>query len=133
MKIAFQLAYKNLVGAGLRTWLNVSVLSFAFVVIIFYNGLIDGWNLQARNDGIAWEYGNGHLLNEAYDPYDPLSIQLVDQWLPLSPGTYRAVDGQNGWHVGRDGVRLIVHGMVLSISLSSSSMPGRCWHGLMTC
>ena len=42
MKLAFQLAYKNLMGAGLRTWLNVVVLSFAFVLIIFYNGLIDG-------------------------------------------------------------------------------------------
>lgn len=75
MKLAFQLAYKNIIGAGLRTWLNVSVLSFAFVVIIFYNGMIDGWNQQARRDGIAWEYGQGQLWHEAYDPYDPLSIQ----------------------------------------------------------
>jgi len=75
MKLAFVLAYKNLTGAGLRTWLNVSVLSFAFVVIIFYNGMIDGWNEQAKRDGIAWEYGYGHLLNSAYDPYDPFTLQ----------------------------------------------------------
>jgi putative ABC transport system permease protein len=75
MKLAFILAYKNLMGAGLRTWLNVSVLSFAFVVIIFYNGMIDGWNEQAKRDGIAWEYGNGHLLNSAYDPFDPFTLQ----------------------------------------------------------
>ena len=55
MKLALQLAYRNLMGAGLRTWLNVGVLSFAFVLIIFYNGILDGWNLQARNDTIAWE------------------------------------------------------------------------------
>jgi len=82
MKIAFQLAYKNLMGAGLRTWLNVGVLSFAFVVIIFYNGLIDGWNQQAKIDGIAWEYGNGHLLNDGYDPFDPFSIQDGHGTLP---------------------------------------------------
>ncbi len=75
MKLAFKLAYRNLMGAGLRTWLNAGVLSFAFVVIIFYNGLIDGWNEQSRTDGINWEYGNGHLLNEAYDPFDPFSLQ----------------------------------------------------------
>jgi ABC-type lipoprotein release transport system permease subunit len=75
MKIAFHLAYKNLMGAGLRTWLNAGVLSFAFVVIIFYNGLIDGWNQQAKIDGINWEYGYGHLLSENYDPYDAFSIQ----------------------------------------------------------
>lgn len=75
MKLAFHLAYKNLIGAGLRTWLNAIVLSFAFMVIIFYNGLIDGWNEQAKIDGINWDYGYGHLLNEKYDSYDPFSIQ----------------------------------------------------------
>lgn len=75
MKLAFHLAYKNLMGAGLRTWLNAGVLSFAFIVIIFYNGLIDGWNEQAKIDAIHWDYGSGHLLNENYDPYDPFSIQ----------------------------------------------------------
>lgn len=75
MKLAFQLAYKNLMGAGLRTWLNAGVLSFAFVFIIFYNGLIDGWNAQASIDGINWAYGNGNLVNAKYDQYDPFSLQ----------------------------------------------------------
>lgn len=75
MKIAFKLAYKNLMGAGLRTWLNVIVLSFAFVVIIFYNGMIDGWNEQAMRENIAWEYANGHLLHEDYDPMDPFTLE----------------------------------------------------------
>ena len=75
MKLAFQLAYKNLVGAGLRTWLNVIVLSFSFVMIIFFNGMMDGWNQQAKKDTVAWEYGNGHLLHEKYDPFDPFSLQ----------------------------------------------------------
>lgn len=75
MKIAFQLAYKNLIGAGLRTWLNVGVLSFAFLIMIFFNGLMDGWNQQAKTDSIAWEYGNGQFLQADYDPYDPFSLQ----------------------------------------------------------
>ncbi len=75
MKLAFQIAYKNVMGAGLRTVLNVVVLSFAFVVIIFYNGLIDGWNQQARRDGIEWEYGNGQLRNAGYNPADPFTLQ----------------------------------------------------------
>ena len=75
MKLALQLAYRNLIGAGLRTWLNVAVLSFAFVVIIFFNGLMDGWNAQAKTDTIAWEIGNGHLRNNAYDPFDPFTLQ----------------------------------------------------------
>ncbi|MGB1204225.1 MAG: ABC transporter permease [Chitinophagales bacterium] len=75
MKLALQLAYKNLIGAGLRTWLNVGILAFAFIIIIFYNGMIDGWNEQAKRDSIAWEYGNGHLLHKDYDPFDPFTIQ----------------------------------------------------------
>jgi ABC-type lipoprotein release transport system permease subunit len=87
MKLAFQLAYKNLMGAGLRTWLNVVVLSFAFVLIIFYNGLIDGWNEQARTDGIAWEYGNGQLRHADYDPMDPFTLQDAHGVLPFSDGS----------------------------------------------
>lgn len=75
MKLALQLAYKNLIGAGLRTWLNVIVLSFSFVIIIFFNGLMDGWNNQAKQDTVAWEYGNGHLRNNNYDPYDAFTLQ----------------------------------------------------------
>lgn len=80
--IAFKLAFKNLVGAGLRTWLNVSVLSFAFVVIVFYNGMLDGWNQQARHDTIEWETGYGELWHPQYDPYDPYC--LLDAHAPVS-------------------------------------------------
>ncbi|MEZ4884294.1 MAG: FtsX-like permease family protein [Chitinophagales bacterium] len=75
MKLAFQLAYKNLIGAGLRTWLNVSVLTFTFILIIFFNGMLDGWHQQAKTDSIAWEYGNGQLLHKNYDPFDPFTLQ----------------------------------------------------------
>lgn len=73
--LAIKLAFKNLFGAGLRTWLNVTVLSFAFVVIVFYNGMLDGWNMQAIRDTKAWEIGNGQLWHPAYDRYDPFTIQ----------------------------------------------------------
>lgn len=73
--LAFKLAYKNLMGAGLRTWLNVGVLSFAFVVIVFYNGMIDGWNRQARRDTREWQVGAGQLWHPEYDRYDPYTYQ----------------------------------------------------------
>jgi len=82
MKLAFQLALKNLLGAGLRTWLNAAVLSFSFVLIIFFNGMLDGWNEQARRDGVAWEFGQGQLLQKEYDPLDPFTIQYSHAMLP---------------------------------------------------
>jgi ABC-type lipoprotein release transport system permease subunit len=74
MKLAFRLAYRNLVGAGLRTWLNVFVLSVTFVVIIWMNGVLHGWELQAKTDMTGWEIGNGQFWHEKYDPYDPMML-----------------------------------------------------------
>jgi ABC-type lipoprotein release transport system permease subunit len=73
--LAIQLAFKNLFGAGLRTWLNVAVLSFSFVVIVFYNGMLDGWNMQAIRDTRDWEIGSGQLWHPLYDRYDPFTLQ----------------------------------------------------------
>jgi ABC-type lipoprotein release transport system permease subunit len=75
MFTSFKLAIRNLLGAGLRTWLNVIVLSFSYVVIIWYNGLMDGWNAQARHDMIRWEISHGQFWHEVYDPYDPFTIE----------------------------------------------------------
>lgn len=82
MKLDFKLAYKNLIRAGLKTWLNSLALSFAFVLILFYNGMIDGWNNEARRDAIEWDYGYGHLRNAAYNPNDPFTIQDGHDVLP---------------------------------------------------
>ncbi len=73
--LAFKLAFRNLLGAGLRTWLNVTVLSIAFVVIVFYNGMLDGWNRQALTDTKNWEVGFGQLWHPNYDPFDPFCLQ----------------------------------------------------------
>lgn len=75
MRIAIRLAFKNLIGAGLRTWLNVSVLAFCFIVIVFYNGFLNGWQEQGRLDAKNWEYGNGQLYHADYDPYDVFTIK----------------------------------------------------------
>ena len=87
MKLAIKLAYRNLIGAGLRTWLNVVVLSFAFVMIIWAKGLMTGWDHQAKTDMTNWEIGGGQYWHEAYDPYDPFSLSDAHAPIPaaLSP------------------------------------------------
>lgn len=74
MKLAIKMAYRNLVGAGLRTWLNVIVLSFSFLVIIWMKGIITGWDHQAKVDMTNWEIGEGQYWQEGYDPYDPFTF-----------------------------------------------------------
>jgi ABC-type lipoprotein release transport system permease subunit len=88
-----KLALKNLLGAGLRTWLNVFVLSLSFVLIIFTQGLLEGMNKQAEEAMIATEVAGGHYQHAAYDPYDPLT--LVDAHGPVpAPIAALAASGQ---------------------------------------
>lgn len=86
--MAIKLALRNLLGAGLRTWLNVIVLSFSFVVIIWHKGFLDGWDRQAKTDMVAWEIGGGQFWEKHYDPYDPFT--LTDSHAPL-PGELSAL------------------------------------------
>jgi len=80
-------------GAKLRTWLNVFVLSLAFVVIIWHKGVLNGWDEQARRDTIEWEIGGGQYWQENYDPYDPFTLE--DSHSPMSGLTESAVtDGK---------------------------------------
>lgn len=74
MKTALKLAYRNLIGAGLRTWLTVIVLSFSFVVIIWMKGIMVGWDYQAKTDMTNWEIGGGQYWHENYNPYDPFTF-----------------------------------------------------------
>jgi ABC-type lipoprotein release transport system permease subunit len=83
--IAFKLAYRNLVGSGLRTVLIVVVLSIGFFAMVFLNGMYQGWDKQARMDMIAWEVGGGQYWQESYDPYDPFT--LSDAHAPI-PGNF---------------------------------------------
>ncbi|HAX94134.1 MAG TPA: ABC transporter permease [Bacteroidales bacterium] len=74
MILALKLAYRNLIGAGLRTWLNVIILSFSFVLIIFMKGIISGWDQQAKTDMKNMEIGGGQYWHELYDPFDPFTL-----------------------------------------------------------
>ena len=70
-----KLAYRNLVGAGLRTVLNVIVLSMAFVAIILIQGLLAGMNRQIADAVVEAEYAGGQFWHQDYNPYDPFSLQ----------------------------------------------------------
>ncbi len=82
--ILLKLAYRNLIGAGIRTWLNVLVLSFSFVVIIWTQGMYDGLYDQAMHAKTDWEIGGGEFWHKNYDPYDPLSLEKSHDRVPES-------------------------------------------------
>lgn len=76
-----RLAIRNLRGAGIRTWLNAIALSFAFVAIIFGQGMLQGMNKQAEDASTTFEFGGGQYWQTNYDPYDPLTLE--DSHAPL--------------------------------------------------
>lgn len=82
MTTLFKLALRNLLGAGIRTWLNVGVLSFAFVVIIWMQGYNLGIGEQAMRQQVEAEYAGGQYWQENYDPYDPLTLEDAHGLLP---------------------------------------------------
>ena len=91
--LALKLGYRNLIGGKLRTVLNVLVLSFAYVVIIWQKGLINGWAVQSERDTINWEIGGGQYWHKEYDTYYPFTIE--DSHAPVSALAQSAINKGN--------------------------------------
>lgn len=72
--LIIKLAYKNLVGAGLKTWLKVAVLSLTYVIVVWLQGLYHGMLRISIREMIKDEVAGGHYWHEDYDQYDFITI-----------------------------------------------------------
>jgi putative ABC transport system permease protein len=70
-----KLAWRNIIGGGLRTWLNVFILSIVLVAIIGFHGIYVGWQRDAENSMIDWYIAEGQYWQQNYDPYDFFSFE----------------------------------------------------------
>lgn len=82
MLLALNLAFKNLMGGRLRTVLNILILSFAFVIIIFFRGIMNGMDEQMSRAMIDEEIAGGQYWVESYDPFDPLTLDEAYMNIP---------------------------------------------------
>ena len=80
--LMLKLALKNLIGAGMRTWLNVLVTSITFVLIIFMSGLYQGMIVSNKRIMIETEVGGGQYWHPSYDPRDPFTLEASHGPLP---------------------------------------------------
>ena len=62
----FKIALKNLIGARLRTFLNVFVTSISFFVILFISGMYDGMRQYAKQTTIDTEIAGGSYWHPNY-------------------------------------------------------------------
>ena len=77
-----KIALKNLLGASLRTILNVFVTSFSFFVILLMSGIYDGMLQHAKNVTIDTEIAGGAYWHPNYDPLDPMSFEDAHSVIP---------------------------------------------------
>jgi len=117
--IAFKLAYRNLVGAGLRTFLIVFVLSVSYVLIIFMNGLYQGWEREGKFEMIRWEVGQGQYWQNNYDPYDP--VTLTDAHAPLPASFEQAMENGSAAAILVTQATVYPEGRMLGIMLKGIS------------
>ncbi|GBR72721.1 lipoprotein releasing system permease protein [Candidatus Termititenax aidoneus] len=78
----FKLALRNLLGGGLRTWLNAFILSVSFVIIIGCQGLYKGMARQMEHLAVGSYYGGGQYWQANYDPFDTLTLDDAHGRLP---------------------------------------------------
>ena len=78
----FKTAFRSLIGNGLKTWLNVLVLSISFVLIILLQGILKGWSSQAVDDAVKWEIADGQYWQSKYDPFDPFTFDSSTVEIP---------------------------------------------------
>jgi len=80
--VLFKIAFKNLLGARLRTFLNVFVTSISFFMIIFMTGMYDGMRKHAKQVTIDTEIAGGAYWHPMYDPIDPIIFEDSHSILP---------------------------------------------------
>lgn len=73
--ILLRLAFRNVIAAGMRTWLNTFILGLTIFAMILMQGLYEGMYQQMSQSRIDDELGNGQFWHQNYDPYDPLTLE----------------------------------------------------------
>ena len=78
-----KLAWRNIIGGGFRTWLNVFILSVVIVTIIGFHGMYTGWQKDGENGIIKWHIAGGQYWQKNYDPYDSFKFKESRQQMPV--------------------------------------------------
>jgi ABC-type lipoprotein release transport system permease subunit len=78
----FKIALKNLLGARLRTFLNVLVTAFSFFLILFVSAMYNGMLQHAKQVTMDTEIAGGAYWHPEYDPLDPMKFEDAHSALP---------------------------------------------------
>jgi putative ABC transport system permease protein len=79
----WKLAWRNIIGAGLRSIINVSIIALVIVGIIWTEGMYDGWMNTAERQSREWQNGDGRFTQKDYDRFDPFSWDNSSAVIPV--------------------------------------------------
>ena len=79
----FKIALKNLLGARLRTILNVLVTAFSFFLILFMSAMYNGMLQHAKQVTMDTEIAGGAYWHPNYNPLDPMTFEDANSSLPV--------------------------------------------------
>lgn len=113
--LLLKLAIRNISHAGLRTWLNVIVLSFAFVAVILTEGIYDGMSQQIKNAEIDSSVGGGQFWQKNYDPFDPFTLVASHSEIP--PDLQKEIKKGNATPVLLASVSIFPRNLIQSVRL----------------
>ena len=81
--VLLKLALRNILGAKLRTWLNIFVLAMSFILIIWGKAIVVGMGDQIMDAMKDVELGHGgQLWHPGYDQDDPFTINDAHGLVP---------------------------------------------------
>ena len=87
-----KIALKNLLGARLRTFLNVLVTAFSFFLILFMSAMYDGMLQHAKQVTMDTEIAGGAYWHPEYDPLDPMTYEEAHS---VPPSAIQALIDEN--------------------------------------
>jgi len=84
----FKLAFKNIVGNGWRSLINVFILAIVLIGIIWAEGMWFSWLNLAKTQEKQWEYAAGIMRAKNYDPFDAFSWEKGYAAIPSAVKPY---------------------------------------------
>ena len=87
-----KIALKNLLGARLRTFLNVLVTAFSFYLILFTSAMYDGMLQHAKQVTMDTEIAGGAYWHPEYDPLDAMTFEEAHS---VPPSAIQALIDEN--------------------------------------
>ncbi len=83
-----RLAFKNILGNGWRSLINIFILAIVLIGLIWAEGMWFSWLTLAKKQQMNWEYASGILRARNYDPFDAFSWEKGYASLPAKAEAY---------------------------------------------